>query len=99
MYIVRRANKVSMYVCMYTSTIYINLYTSNRGGKIFLSFYALRWVENRFCSIYTVVSETYKLKRGVKKLLHRNVLWRFDPISLDIYGIPPYINGHVTIRF
>ena len=25
-------------VCMYTSTIYINLYTSSRGGKIFMIF-------------------------------------------------------------
>ena len=72
-------------VCMYTRTIYINLYISSCG-------------QNRFCSIFTVASETYKLIWGVKKLLHGNVLWRFDPLLLDIYRIPPYIHFDVTIR-
>ena len=87
-----------MYVCMYTSTIYINLYTSRRGGKIFVPFYEARCALNRFCSIFIVVSETYKLIWGVKKLLHRNVLWRFDQLLMHIYRIPPYIHGHATIR-
>ena len=45
------------------------------------------------------VSETYKLIWGVKKLLHRNVLWRFDPLLLDIYRKHTYVHFDATIRF
>ena len=66
---------------------------------MFTTVYALRWaLLIRFCSIFTVISETYKLIWDVKKLWLGNVLWRFDQLTPDIYHKHSYEHGHVTIR-
>ena len=57
---------------------------------------------NRFCMVFTVVLETYKLILLVFESLHRNVLWRFEPkgtiknIKIDKHT---YILFDVTITF
>ena len=68
-----------MYLFMYTSTIYINLYTSNRGGKICIRFYDSRCVLTRVSMVFTIVLETYKLIAGAKSCCIEKVFGCLSP--------------------
>ena len=90
---------VGMYVCMYGGSN-LDIY---RGFRKCIHTLCML---TRICSIFTVVSETYKLIWGVKKLLHRNVcmyVWPFSIKNPAGFSLKchkhPYIHFDVTTSF